>query len=289
MLPKVRNCGANLWISDVIMLQCSSGVRDTCGKTISSQSWFGAVVALSIISNRLVWWIHLYPLAVFWKQLAIRFSHKAKLSQGMKSLAFPITCLKRFLSCKQGTIIGRNKNRVNRVLLPLYNSTPKQCIVSAGQLVFVSDKKPAVQNLFCKNAFQHCQWFPSKESHFFLSLLTNSSEAAVWKSRIKYAVLSRERMLEHRSRKGVLIIKRSGFTIDSSTYLKHKAERALTVQEVVVGWEVDCWKRKWRLRDTQGLDMTRRGKRPERREEAPEDIWLYCCFKLEYFLQWQVL
>lgn len=75
----------------------------------------------------------------------------------MKSLAFPLTCLKRFLSCKQGTIIGRNKNRVNRVLVPLYNSTPKQCIVSAGQLVFVPDKKPAVQNLFCKNAFQHCQ------------------------------------------------------------------------------------------------------------------------------------
>lgn len=54
----------------------------------------------------------------------------------------------------------KNKNGLIRVLLPPYSPKPIQYIVSAGQIVFELDKKPAVQSLFCKTDFQHCRWFP---------------------------------------------------------------------------------------------------------------------------------
>lgn len=46
------------------------------------------------------------------------------------------------------------------VLLPPYSPKSIQYIVSAGQIVFELDKKPAVQSLFCKTDFQHCHWLP---------------------------------------------------------------------------------------------------------------------------------
>lgn len=58
--------------------------------------------------------------------------------------------------------INKNKNRVIHVLPPPYNPKPIQCIVSAGQIVFVLDKKPAAQSVFHKTDFQHCHWFPFK-------------------------------------------------------------------------------------------------------------------------------
>lgn len=48
------------------------------------------------------------------------------------------------------------------VLPPLYNPKPRQWFVSAGPIVFVLDKKPAVQSLFPKTEFQHCHRFPFK-------------------------------------------------------------------------------------------------------------------------------
>lgn len=105
VLPKVRNSGANLWLSDVIMLQCSKLVRKArVGNTISSQSCFrGAVVELSIISNHLVWWINFFSLlVVFADSWGSDFNTKAKLSQGMKWSAFPLTCSKRCLGFKRG-------------------------------------------------------------------------------------------------------------------------------------------------------------------------------------------
>lgn len=54
----------------------------------------------------------------------------------------------------------KNKNVMIHVLLPPYSPKSIQYIVSAGQIVFELDKKPAVQSLFCKTDFQHCRWFP---------------------------------------------------------------------------------------------------------------------------------
>lgn len=77
------------------------------------------------------------------------------------------------------------KNRVIHVLPSPNNPKPRQCIVSAGQIVFVLDKEPAVQSLFHKNEFQHCHWVSlPKNTSVFLSVLTNGDV----KIKIKYVL-----------------------------------------------------------------------------------------------------
>lgn len=63
-----------------------------------------------------------------------------------------------------------NKNRVK----------PRQCIVSAGQIVFVLHKKPGVQRLFHKT--RHCNWFQYNTIALNFCL-QNSATTVVWKSK----------------------------------------------------------------------------------------------------------
>lgn len=83
-------------------------------------------------------------------------SQNFPLGMGIKWLVFPFTCLN-VLHAGDNYWGGWGcKNRVIHVLPLFYSPEPRQYIVSAGQIVFVLDKKPAVQSLFHKTEFQHC-------------------------------------------------------------------------------------------------------------------------------------
>lgn len=129
----------------------------------------------------------------------------------------------------------KNKNGMIHVLLPPYSPKSIQYIVSAGQIVFELDKKPAVQSLFCKTDFQHCRWFPfnRKPSHFI----------CVYKHRCEnpnrlFHIIVSEHVSGHLPKKKAVGV---GIKGGEFTYYSTKCRELSSVQErggVIVGEEV---------------------------------------------------
>lgn len=168
---------------------------------------------------------------------------------------------------------------------------PKRCIVSPGQLVFVPDKKPASTKPILWDGvstlspvsfqrmpflFYHCLQTVQQQ------LCENSKSNTLYcLESVQYAGTQ----VQEGSRgggyyKGVV------FTIESSAYLKHKAEES--IECTGRGGDGDCLKRKQRLLDTHGWTWSDEKKgREERRNRR--NIWLSCCLKQEYLTPQRVL